>query len=149
MPWYKPSDPRDTSKVDSLNNQKAETTIRKHKEKGETKRIVQDVGTGKQDIERLCAVMSSIDEKIKEDGKTLGEKVRSIKSNVDLALTMGFEADKNSPNYDKAKEIFNTMKKYFERINNALRSSGDPNLKINYAKNVYMQFDDRYRHLFE
>jgi hypothetical protein len=148
MPWSSPSPQRDTSRIDDLNKQKAETTIRRHKEKGETKYIVRDVGTGREEISQLCAVMNSIDEILNKEHSTSGEKVRSIKSNVDLAFAIRFEANKNSPNYDKAKEIFDTMQDYFKRINNGLRSSADLNVKLNYTKNIYIQFDDRYRHLF-
>ncbi|MEK6857840.1 MAG: hypothetical protein AABX39_04605 [Nanoarchaeota archaeon] len=148
MPWFSPSAPRDTSKIDAVNKQKAETTIRKYKEKGETRYIVRSVGTGRGEIEQLCAVMNSIDDMLKKENTTTGEKVRSIKSNVDLALTIGFDENKNSPNYDQAKEIFDTMKQYFKRLDNAMRSSGELSLKLNYAKNVYEQFDDKYRNLF-
>lgn len=149
MPWSNPTPPRDTSKMDAQIKQNAETTIRRSREKGETRYIVRSVGTGRQEIEKLCAVMNSIDDMLKKEGATTGEKVRSIKGNVDIALTIGFEAEKNSRNYDKAKEIFDTMKKYFGRLDNAMGSSGDPQLKLNYARNIYIQFDDRYRHLFE
>ncbi len=149
MPWSSPTPPRDTSKMDALNKSKAETTIRKLKEKNETKRIVREVGTGSKEISELCLIMNSIDEVIRKEGIPANKKVHSLRDHVELALNLGFKVNKQSENYAEALSIFSTMKDYFKRLDNALKSSAEEYLKINYAKNIYIQFDDRYRHLFK
>ncbi len=148
MPWSNPTPPRDNSRMDALNKDKAETTIRKQKEKKETKRIVREVGTGRKEISELYLIMNSIDEVIKKEGVEMSKKVRNLRGHVDLAMNISFKANKQSENYAEALDIFNTMRTYFKRLDNALKSSAEEYLKINYAKNIYIQFDDMYRQLF-
>lgn len=149
MPWSSPTPPRDNSKIDALNKSKAETTIRKLKEKNETKRIVREIGTGSKEISELCLIMNSIDEVIRKEGIPANKKVHSLRDHVELALNLGFKVNNQNENYAEALNIFSTMKGYFKRLDNALKSSAETYLKINYAKNIYIQFDDKYRHLFK
>ncbi|MBI5066088.1 hypothetical protein HZA97_07670 [Candidatus Woesearchaeota archaeon] len=149
MPWSSPTPPRDNSKMDALNKSKAETTIRKVKEKAETKRIVREVGTGSKEISELCLIMNSIDEVIKKEGIPMNKKVHSLRDHVELALNLDFKVNNQSQNYAEALSVFSTMKGYFKRLDNALKSSAESYLKINYAKNIYIQFDDKYRDLFK
>ncbi len=149
MPWASPSSPRDNSKIDAVNKKSAETTIRRYKEKGETRYIVRNVGTGQEEIKQLCEVMNSIEDIINMEGKTVSEKVYSIKRKVECALSTNFKTNKQSQCYVDAKNVFDTMKQYFNRIYSALNSNAEHTTKLKFAKNVYSQFDDRYGKLFE
>ena len=147
MPWFSPTPQKDTSKSDALNKQKAETTIRKNKEKNKTQHLINNVGVGKDEAKKFCAIMNSIEDIINKPIST-GEKIRSIKSNVELALMIGLEISKQDRFYEQAQEVFDNMKGYFKKIDNGLRSSADLNVKLNYIKNIRDQFDDKYRELF-
>lgn len=147
MPWFSPTPQRDNSKSDDLNNQKAETTIRRIKEKSKTQYLINDVGVGKDEAKKFCAIMNSIEDIINKQIST-GEKIRSIKINVELALMIGLEIGKQDRYYEQAQEVFDNMKGYFKKIDNGLRSSADLNVKLNYIKNIRDQFDDKYRNLF-